>query len=361
MRNEIMASGTAVHPSGLNTFVKDHRATGGLIVDFSRNPTKFAINRYIQLRKVQKSSGYFLQMTVEEAGRILNTNLSDFVWPDSQPRPERREGTETFKFTDYLTQRYEYGFMLGDKAIEQADWDIVGTHSRIKAQQAMTARTQLVKTALDTIGDGAGGGDTTHTSAVSSITGNTGKWSASTTQRQDVKRSLNSSAEIILADTLGAVEEEALMLVVSPNVAIQLSQCQEIVDHIKGSPGATDQVKGNAAFGNPNARWGLPLQLYGFDVVVDATYKVSTTKGASSTTREAVLGTDVAYLVSRPGDLVAASGGPSFSTLMIFAYEEMTVETLRDSDHRRVRGSVVDDIDVVVTAPATGFRFTSAV
>ena len=64
---------------------------------------------------------------------------------------------------------------------------------------------------------------------------------------------------------------------------------------------------------------------------------------------------------SRPGDLVAPGSGPSFSTCMIFAYEEMTVETLRDTRNRRVEGHVVDDFSVVVTAPATGFLLTSVV
>jgi hypothetical protein len=356
-----VALGTAVHPASGNVFVKDHAATGNLVVDFSRNPSKFAINKYIQIRTVEKEAGYFLRFTVEEAGRILSSGIDEMVWPDGQERPLRNEGTEQFLFGDYKTQRYDYGFNMGDKTVKQAGWDIVGQHSRIKAQQAMTGRTQLVKTILDTIGDGSGGGDTTHTSAVASITGNSGNWGQSTTQRQDIKRSLNHAAELILKDTLGAAEESSLILVVSPNVAIQMSECQEIVDHVKHSDHAVAQIRGDQQFGNPNARFGLPLQLYGFDVVVDATYKTTSKKGASSTAKSAVLGTNVGYMVSRPGDLVATSGGPSFSTIMIFAYEEMTVETLKDSRNRRTEGHVVDDIDVVATAPVTGFRFTSAV
>lgn len=355
-----MAQGTAVYPASGNVFVKDHKATNGLIVDFSRNPSKFAINKYLQIKSVTKETGYFLVMTVEEAGRILETNLSNFVWHDGQERPLRNEGTESFLFQDYKTQRYDYGFNLGDKTVNQADWDIVGIHARIKAQQAMTARTQLVKTALDTIGDGSLGGSSSHTSAVASISGNTGNWGQSSTQRQDIKRSLNYAAELILKETLGAVEESALILVISPNVALQISECQEIVDHVKQSETAIQQIRGEGKFGNPNARWGLPLQLYGFDVAVDATYKTTSQKGATAA-KSAVLGTNVAYLVSRPGDLEAPSGGPSFSTATILAYEELTVEQLRDERNRRVEGHVVDDLCVVLTAPVTGFRFTSCV
>ena len=263
-------------------------------------------------------------------------------------------------FTDYKTQRYDFGFNLGDKTVNQADWDIVGIHSRIKAQQAMTARTQLVTTVMNTIGDGSTGGSSTHTSAVGSVSGNTGTWAQSTTQRGDIKRSLNYAAELILKDTLGAVEEDALLLVISPGVALGMTQSQEIIDHVKHSETAIDQVRGDGKFKNPNARFGLPLQLYGFDVIVDATYKTTSKKGAT-TAKSAVLGTNVAYMVSRPGDLVATSGGPSFSTVTILALEELTVETLRDERNRRVEGHVVDDLAVVLTAPVTGFRFTSAV
>ena len=346
----------AAFPSGSNTFVKDHRATGGLIVDFSRNVSDFALNRYVQIRTVDREAGYYLEMTVEEAGRIMNTDLRDFVWHDGQERPLRNEGTESFQFKEYRTQRYDYGFNLGDKAVNQAQWDIVGSHSRIKAQQAMTARTQLAVTQLTTAGNYAAA----HTSAVSSISGNTGNWGASTTQRQDIKRSLNHAANTIIKATLGAVKETDLKLVIGPDTAIEMSECQEIVDHIKHSDLALAQVRGDQQFGNPNARFGLPKKLYGFDVEIEDAVKTTSHKGATAA-KSYVMGSGDAVMLARPGDLVAAAGGPSFSTIMLFAYEEMTVETLRDDRNRRQEGHVVDDIDLVMTAPATGFYFTSAV
>jgi len=346
----------AAYPSGANTFVKDHRATGGLVVDFSRNVNSFALNRYIQIRKVDKEAGYYLEMTVEEAGRIMNTDLRDYLWYDGSERPLRNEGTESFEFKEYRTKRYDYGFNLGDKAANQAQWDIVGQHSRIKAQQAMTGRTQLAINVLTTAANYAAA----HTSAVASITGNTGNWGASTTQRQDIKRSLNAGANQIIKATLGAVNETDLKLVMGPDTAIEMSESQEIVDHIKHSDLALAQVRGDQQFGNPNARFGLPKKLYGFDVEIEDAVKTTSHKLATEA-KSYVLGSGTAVMLARPGDLVAASGGPSFSTCMIFAYEEMTVETLRDDRNRRQEGHVVDDIAVVMTAPATGFLFTSAV
>ena len=55
---------------------------------------------------------------------------------------------------------------------------------------------------------------------------------------------------------------------------------------------------------------------------------------------------------------MGAEGVPDFSTLSIFAYEDMTVETEDDTWNRRVRGRVVDDSAVVLTAPLSGYLLT---
>ena len=344
----------AVYPSGENVYVRDHKATQGLKIDFSRNPSEFAINKYIQIQSVDKSSGYYLELTVEEAGRVMHSDISEAVWPDSSDRPQRNEGTESFQWKTYQTERYNFGFNLGDKAIEQASWDLLETHSRIKAQQAMTARTvKAISVATDT-----NTYDATHQSAVASIAGNTGNWAASTTARQDLKRSLNFASNKVKLDTLSAVKTEDLQLVINPETAIEIAECQEIVDHIKHSDHSVAQVKGTL-FSN-NMEFGLPDTLYGYNVVVEDAVKVSTHKGAT-TSKSYVLPSGTAFLAARPGDLESPGQGPSFSTLQLFAYEEMTVETIRDDKHRYTLGAVVDDYSILATAPVTGFLFTSAV
>lgn len=344
----------AQFPGSHNTFVPDHAASNKLVVDFSRNPNRFAVNKYTQIVPVKKTVGYYLEMTVEERGRILNTDLSDFAWPDGKDAPEDFDGTEAFEFKAFRTERYKYGFRLGDLTIDQSSWDITAQHAGIKAQQAMTARTQLAVTALTTSGNYA----SSHRSAVASISGNTGTWAASTTARQDIKRSLNHAANQILLDTLAAVDVNDLIVVVNPTLARAMSECQEIVDHIKGSPDALAQVRGELP--GRNAMFGLPDQLYGFPICVEATAKVTTRKGASSTTKAYVLGDSTAFMTARPGGLEGLYGAPSFSTCSIFMLEEMTVETKHDDDNRVTKGRVVENYDVVMTAPVSGFLFTSA-
>jgi hypothetical protein len=337
------------YPGGNNTFVKDLDASGRLITEFSRNPDEFALNSYIQLSNVNKSAGYYLKITPEEAARVLNANLAEFVWPDGAPRPSRNNGTETFTFAGYETQRYDYDFTIGRKASEQADWNIIESHSRIKAQQAMTARTLSVHGLLQD----AGSWSTGHTIDVTTIPGNSGNWDQSTSARQDIKRSLAYAVEKVMLATLSVVRRKDLQLVLSPDAAHSMSESQEIVEHIKSSPDAYSQVVGEAG------KWGeyqLPDRLYGIDIVVEDAVRVSSQRGATLAS-SFICDNDEAYLLARPGSLVAESGGPSFSTIHLFLAEDMTVWTNDNEDDRRTEGHVVDDFDVVGTAPASGFRF----
>jgi len=346
-----MANGTPVYPGQNNTYVKNHEASGNLVVEYSRNPDDFSINKYIQITDVPKSSGYYLSITPEEAARVLSGSLDEFVWPDGSPRPNRNSGTELFNFSDFTTERYDYDFILGDKSHEQADWDIVQTHAAIKAQQAMTARTVAVHNVIGTNANWPTG----HFVDVTAIAGNTGTWDASTVARQDIKRSLSTAIETVMKATLGMVRRKDLILVMGPDVAHAISECQEIVDHIKGSPDAYGQAVGN------NGKWGeyqLPDKLYGVQMVVEDAVRVTSKRGASRAT-EFVADADAAYLLARPGQLVSPGGGPNWSTAHLFVKEDMSVETRRDENDRRLEGHVVDDFDVVMTAPSSGFKFNN--
>ena len=343
----------AVYPGAHNVFIRDHDASNKMVVDFARNVKKFAVNRYVQVVPVEKVGGYYLRMTVEEAGRILNDQLEDVHWPDAAPAPEGNEGTETHEWFPYRTIRRAFPFLLGDLTIEQASWNILAQHSSIQSRRAMTARTQLAINTLTTQANYATG----HYSAVSSISGNTGTWAQSTTARQDIKRSLHYAAEKILDDTLAGVEIDDLILVVSSGLASKMSLCQEIVDYIKGSPDALAQVRGELP--GENTMYGLPNKIYGFPIVVEKTRKTTTKKGAT-TSKSSILSDSTAFMVARPGGLVGVADAPNFSTCVVFAQEEMTVETLRDAPNRRTMGRVVENIAVEMVAPTSGFLFTSA-
>lgn len=343
--------GTPVYPGGSNTYIPNHKATGNLVIGFSRDVKRFPLNQYIQLKPVTQDQGKFLRITAEEAGRIMDSNLSQFVWADSADRPQNNDGTELFTFDDYKTLRYNYAYALGYKAKNQAEFGISKVHQQIKAQQAMTARTNRVHSILAA----SSSWETGHRKDVTTISGVQGPWDASTTARQDIKKSLNYAAEMILKSTLSVVRKEDLRLVINVPTAHEIAACQEIVDHIKGSPEAYSQVKGETG------RWsqyGLPDSIYGFPVVVEDTVKVTSRRGASAATRGFVMADGIAYLLARPGSLVAPDGeGPNFSTISLFVYEEMSVQEFDDEKNRRIEGHVVDDFVPVVTASVSGFKF----
>ena len=348
----------AAYPSQYNVFVPDHEATNKLVVDFGRNVKDFPVNKYTQIVPVKKPTGYYMVMTLEEAGRILNTDLSDFQWPDGAKDPgwETNEGHESFRFEEFRALRLAQSVPLGDLTTEHASWDIVAQTASIKARQMMTARTVKAITKFTT----AGNYDASHTSAVASISGNSWTWAASTTARQDIKRSLNYAANVINKDTLGAIKPADLILVMSPDCALEISDSQEIVDYLKGSPDAYAYVKGDLADQNRNSAYGLPPTLYGYEVVIEDTVKVASRKGATAA-RSRVLASGTPFLCARPGGLEGQYGGPSFSTVTFFMLEEMTAETKTDSDHRRKVVRVVENYAEVMTAPVSGFLFTSAV
>lgn len=341
----------AAFPSAQSVFVRSHEASGKLVIDYARNPRDFTVNEYVQVKPVEKVAGYYLRMTVEEAGRIQQSDLRDYIWYDGDPAPEGVDNKESHLWLPFTCKRYAYPVTLGNLTVEQATWDIVAQYSSIEARKAMTARTQKVITAATTTGNW----DATHYIDVSAIPDASGDWMQSTVARQDIKRSLEYAALIIMKDTLSAIDpQKDLRLVINPEDAAGLSRTQEIVDYIKSSPHALAQVKGE--LGGRNALFGLPDKIYGFDLCVEKTVKVSSRKGATAV-REFVLPSGTALLVSRPGGLEGVAGAPSFSTLSVFAIEEMTVETLNDVNNRRVQVRVVENYTAEVTAPASGFMF----
>ena len=140
-------------------------------------------------------------------------------------------------------------------------------------------------------------------------------------------------------------------------MAGKLSYTQEIVDHIKGSPDALAQVRGELPGGN--VHYGLPAKLYGVPVVVEATRKVTSKKGATRAVSQ-VLADATPFLIARPGSLESTATGPNFSTCVMFAHEEMTVETIRIPIDRLTYGRVVENLNAYLVAPASGVLFYNA-
>jgi hypothetical protein len=343
-----MASG---YPSGYNTYVPSYDASGELAVAFSRNPRDFPLNKWLKLTTVTKNQGYFLRITAEQAARVIQSDLKDFIWPDGNDAPQFLWGNESFEFIPFLTKRYAYGFRLGYMAVNQADWQIEASHAAIAAAQAMTARAVAAVTKL---------GDAANYSASDTATNlGGGFWSAGTTANPIIKKTLNKAARTIQKNTLGVVGPKDLIVVISPDLAATMSESAEIHEYLKQSPFALAQVRGDVP--SQNGQWGLPDTLYSYKLVIEDTVRVTRKKGAAAAPGDIDYAWDKnkAAMISRPGGLTSPEGGVSFSTFHCFVHEEMTVETKDDVDNRRRVGRVVDDFVVQAVAPASGYLITN--
>ena len=350
-------AGPAQYPGQSNTYVKDHAASNYLITQFSRNVKDFPLTKYIQYQDVNKDTGYYLRLNVEQAGRLKGGKLDKYYWPDGADRPRPHDETEKFNWVDFRCHRYDFPFQLGWKSRDQAGFDLQDVELANKAQQSMTGRTLRVHNVL---GNNALW-DSGHVEDVVTIPGNAGRWDQSTTTRSDIKRSINRAVRRILLDTLSVVKKKSDMrLVMNPDTAQKIGESQEMIQAFIQSRFAMGQFTGEESSYDD---YGLPKKLYGIEVVVEDTVMVTSAREAATVTREFVCADSCAYLLSRPGGLVSkiANGQANFSSIVGMMYEDMTTETLDDTNNRRTEGHIVDDTAEEFTAPVSAFKFENVV
>lgn len=330
---------------GLSTYVPSTNdlATGALQVEFTRTVNSFALSRYAQIVPTSKMTGFYLRQDVTDNARIPDTK--EFVWPLGNDRPTGKQNS--FDFIQYITERYAYPFYIPQETANQSAWDVVAQHARSKAQLAMTARTIRAASVLSTSGNW--GGNYVATAATSPISA--GSWTGSTVANGFIQKTIQSVMRQVSLSSGGAVSPSQLIMVISPTIAQIVSQAPETKDYVKNYPAALSFYQGSDTF----SRWGIPPTLFGLgDVVVDDSVRVTSKKGASTLTSSYVYGNG-AYFLSRPGGLVGVEGAASFSTLQIFAYEDMTVEQFNDPMNRRLEGRVIDNSVAAVVAPVGGY------
>ena len=333
-----------VAPGSANTYVPTFSEATGLVqVEFSRNPSSFALNQYSKLVPVSKDTGYYLSIDEEEQARVVT--LSDWMWADGNDAPEGIQNDH--EFTAYRTERHAPTFQLGNKASSNADFEIIAAHARMAASKCMRIRSYRASTVLTT-----GGNWPTGTTASATSVGG-GKWQGSSSANAYIQKSFNGVVEAILANTNEAVTAADITCVMSDVTAHVITESPEYKDFFQGSPFAANLVRGSGEFNE----FLLLSQFFGVGgIIVDPTSRVTNRKGGTKA-RSRIYDDDVVF-VSRVGGQMGTEGVPDFSTLSIFAYEDLTVETEDDTWNRRVRGRVVDDSAIVLTAPLSGYLLT---
>jgi hypothetical protein len=147
--------------------------------------------------------------------------------------------------------------------------------------------------------------------------------------------------------------------VLSSQAAQLLGKVQEIVDMVKGSPEAFAQVKGELPGGY--VRYGLPAKLYGYTLEIEDTYILTSPPGSNASVRSPIWSPTYAFLLARPGALVAPEASPPFSTVCWFAYEEMQTWTKDDVDNKRFLGRVEDYGVAEMVAAVAGIWFQNII
>lgn len=332
---------------GLNTYVPSTNAlaTGALQVEFTRAVNTFPITKYAQIVPVNQMTGYYLRLDSDDNVRI--TDINAFQWPLGNDRPVG--STNQHDFVQFACQRFAYPFYIPNETVKQAAWDIVAQHARAKAQLAMTGRCIRAATALTGSAAQTAFNNVGNYASTGTLSPGGGVWTTSTTDI--IQKGIQGALRAISLATGGAVRAEYdVMMVISPTIANLLSQTDEVRSYVKNYPAALSALQGSDTF----AMYGLPPNLFGVQVVVDDSVRVTTRKGASSTTREYIYGNSAVF-VSRPGGLIGVEGSTSFSTVQTMAFEDMTVENWDDPKDRRIEGRVIDNSTVQLVAPVSGY------
>lgn len=352
---------TSFHdPGPTNVFIPgagiNPQATGMMQVEFSRNPARFSVNQYVQFVPNAGQAGYYPEIDTDEAVRIVNQE--DYLWPDGDDAPDL--GTRPLRWKKYLTERRAYPFRLGQKTVDNAAYDIIGSHARMAATRGMLDRSLDAVTLITTAANWPTANKAATVDALLSTTG--ANWVVSTTTNLFIQRSFHSVIETIIQLTGGVVTPDQIALVIGPDTAHVMSRTAEIRAYIVNNESSVPFWMNTGIF----ATYNLPPQMYGINIIVEDAVRVTTRKQATTTTRVFLMG-DNAVFLSRIGGLITPSTGsaspgetnaqaPNFSTVVGFIKEDMTVETKSDNWNRRQKGRVVDDRDIVLAAPISGFH-----
>ena len=357
-----------VQAGGSNTFIPtyDGKATGNLIMEYSRNPKSFPLLRYSELRPVIPMRGFYLRIEPEQGARIVYPDGREFAWPPGADRPTGTDNQARFQFASYFCQRRAHSVRLDNRAIDPgvSAWDVAEVELREKAQQAMTQRTVFVSNLLLNANWGP------NTNNATSLAG--GKWNAGTVSTPYIQISLQAIEIAINLATLGVITPKDLVAVFNPNTATKISQSPEIKGMLSNSVYAYPQITGTLP-GSQQRNWSLPPMLYDTRIAVEDTVRITSQRGAASVTRTYAIPDGAVFVLTRrenemvnPAILKMETGEnkmtqeeleavPVNSTLVGFMKEEMTTENRTDTWNRKTDISIATDYDYQISQPLSGF------
>jgi hypothetical protein len=347
-----------------NVFIPgyDGEARARLLVEYTLNPKKFALNEYVTILPVTLPAGYYRKVMPTDYVRVPYSDGRNMRWVDGQPSGAlyNREQSRRFTNIPYELLRVKQDRNIGWLTQQFSPYDELKGTQNMLASIMMTFRAvQCVNTALNTSFYDA----TRHVATASALGG--GFWSQGTPAQPYFKTALDNIRDVIMQDSIGMVDVDYLRIVLSPTAASAISRSQEIRVFLSEQAGSLDVLTGD----KPDAlkTWSLPKKYNGFDICVEKAVYVPTLITDNATTAldgtpQYVMPYNSAFVCARPGSLVSEDGGVNFSTIQLLelkgqAFKVFMKDLGEQEQYTYVR--VEDFFLPIVAAPETGFVITN--
>ena len=313
-----------------------------LMIAYIRNPQKFPINKYINVRKVDKQIGYYVQFENAAQARITSDDI--FNWADGADAPTNgQNGGDRDEFKQFNCRRRLYTDYAGYLAVQQGAWDVLTKKAAEQTMLGMTARSKRIATTLTTTGNYPSANVLT-----ASVTGGA-TWANATSSLPSIRKCIMTAANLIQQGTLGVVSLNELYVVMNPNTAKVVSTSQEWIDFIKQSPSSLAVWQGDAQFNTYN----IPSQLFGLNVVIDDSVYNSALPGVTASL--AYTFPDNFCSVVTKQQAIQSAFGAAFSTFELFAYADLETFVYNDVKNRRYEIQITDNTDAsFLFAPSSG-------
>lgn len=341
--------------SGTNGFIP--QATGQLI-NYVRTPDEFPLNKYVQLVESPNPVGIYFVIDHDQPIR-LSPNGQSFAFADGAERPHGEWNQLGFKEVPFTCNRWDFPFVLGNQANRTNVWKAFEQSMGMVASQAMTWRTNQVIGALQTTSNWP----STNIGDANTLNNGAGTWDKASDDPTSanynaIKKTLMQVMTTIHLQTNAKLRVGDLQLILSPNQAQKMAVTSEIHSYMKYTQ-APMLIQGEGVW-NPNENFGLPKYLYGFEVVIENSPILSDIKQQAQTVnspnRAFIKNDTMALVTSRVGGIDGAYGAPNFSTVQLYWYEyQMSVWSYADPRNLRTEGHVMDNYQVVLPAPESGF------
>lgn len=354
------------YTSGTNPYIpsySDGTVRAQLIVDYSRNPKAFIVNKLVTISPVKKTSGYWLRFDQSVLSRV--NSLEESVWHDGQEFPMGPHNKQKFTNIHYETTRYGEPYPVGYNERDQAAWDVDKQAQRVLGQRLMTRRALGFKNIATNANNYLASNTGTVETFASLGAGN--NWSDATAAAPFVLQTINEVERRTLLTTNGVITRESMVMLMAPTVAYNLSKTQEVHQYLGNSPVALAVLRGEAE--GTNKPYQIPDLIYGIRTVVDPTIQNTAARDVTPNLQPTTPGyafmqpSNSVIFLSRPGDVPENVGdfATAFSSIHLFVYEpdEFVIRSHDEPHNNRLVHQAYDHWDIRIVAHETMYLLTS--